>query len=461
MGGQNERERIEIELTSSDPVPPEFVRGAPADALMATGRPEPAAANVRLVVTAAAVGVVALVLGWGLGRSGGGGSRPEQPVSSDNVNIERSDPVAAIATVPPTSLARVTTTITSTTEELADESPSPRVSASVQGAVDVAPQVVGQPMEIVAYGNGRQLFELDLMTSQLRSTAVAVQPFGPTRLLVAPDWVLIPSNDPELPSAVVRPDGSFYEVELGASWQVIGIADNGSIWWVIPTPIEGTGTVIQRRGMRGELLDEIAVLTEFPVGVDPAGGVIVELPGRVLGVRPQPAVTSSVTGAARVAAPEIDPITTGRVIALGDEIAVVEECAVDQTCGVFVVDRRSGARRELPQAPGATGGLVPYGPAGTPSVAPGGALAAVEVFDPVDRASSQRILGVMDLGTGVVVEVGPTQDIGQVAWSPDGRFLLHIDRGRIAAYDTDSAESIIIVAELVAIGSFGTRPLDR
>jgi hypothetical protein len=165
------------------------------------------------------------------------------------------------------------------------------------------------------------------------------------------------------------------------------------------------------------------------------------------------------TGASRMAAPLVQEITSGRLLALSATVAVVEECADDLTCARYVVDRATGDRRVLDDAELHRGDLAPYGPVALPSVSPDGRLAVVELFEPSARASSQRSLGVMDLATGSVDEIGPTQDVGQVAWSPDGRFVLHISGGRIAAYDTETAETVVIVEELVAIGSFGIRPV--
>jgi hypothetical protein len=106
-----------------------------------------------------------------------------------------------------------------------------------------------------------------------------------------------------------------------------------------------------------------------------------------------------------------------------------------------------------------TGAPAPYGQVGAPSVSPVGDTAVIELLEPSDRASSQRSLGVLDLISGTVVDVGPTQDLDEIAWSPDGRFLFHIDRGRIAAFDTETSENLIVVDELVAIASFGIRPV--
>ncbi len=461
MGGSDERERIEVELVSTAGPASPFSRSAPDGAVIEAGRAQPGGGTNRAAVIATIVGVVALGFGWALGRAGADGTSAVQP--SVTAAITNTEPDQAIEAVPVTQAPSPTTIPTPTvpgTESAATPSGEQAVPATQVSDVEVAAAVRGLPIEIVAFGNGRQLFQLDLTSSRLLTTEVDTQPFGRTVVLVAPDWVLLPSNDAALPSTVVRPDGSATEVELGASWQVAGIADEGSIWQVGPSS-EGADTHIQRRSIRGDFGEEVAGLPEFPSGVDPAGGVILELPGRIVRVEPQPAIVDPSTGAARGAVPIVEEITSGRLLALSATVAVVEECADDLTCARIVVDRATGDRRVLDDAGVHQNDLAPYGPVALPSVSPDGRLAVVELLEPSDRASSQRSLGVMDLATGSVDEIGPTQDVGQVAWSPDGRFVLHISGGRIAAYDTETAETVVIVGELVAIGSFGIRPVDR
>ena len=80
------------------------------------------------------------------------------------------------------------------------------------------------------------------------------------------------------------------------------------------------------------------------------------------------------------------------------------------------------------------------------------------MLEPNDRASTQRSLGVIDLTTGEVNDIGPTQDVDQIVWTPDGRFVLFIAGGRVVAYDTESSFIAVVADELVAIDAFGVRP---
>ena len=470
MGDADRRNRIEIELVDSRDGSSAFARDAPDAAIVQGDADRPPAGNARFVLVSALVGVGALALGWGLGRSSNDGASVSPPSPIDEAAVDRSQPVESIGTAPPTTPAVAPSPIEPmTTSDVVAADSSPRSLIVIEDVVDVASVLQGQPIEIVAFDIGRQLFQLDLTTSRLSATEAAVQPFGKNEVLVAPDWVLLPSNDASFLSSVVgRQLFQLDQVDFGASWQVVGLADSGSVWWIDPMLNEGSGTVVQRRSINGDLLDEIVMLPVSPSAVDPAGGLIVELPGRVLTVRPEPSVVDPETGISTVADPEISSLTTGRLLALGADTSVVEECEDDLTCGVFVVDRATAERRPLARADARVdarvddgAGPVPYGRVGAASVAPDGSAAAVELFEPADGGSSRRTLGVMDLLNGTVTEIGPTQDVEQIAWSPDGRFLLHIQGGRLTAFDTQTGESVLVADRLTAIGSFGIRAVVR
>ncbi len=454
MDTNDEPEWIEVELSPTDGF------GTPAPASSVTTASDdlgPSSwASGRGVVVPLVVGLVALGAGWVIGRAGGG-----SPTPAPNVGpvIEAADPVGAIQPVPTTA---TTSAPTSAPDNGPFVTPDPTAVGTVEAVVDVvsehqvvvAPDLRGQPIEIVAYGNGRQLFRLDLATSRLVTRDVASQPFGRARLLVGPTWSLLPSSEAGLDSTLVWDDGRRIDVDVGPASQVIGVADADSLWTMFE-PVSTTGIVVHRRGIDGRPRDEIGVVPSVPNWVDPAGGVVVELPGGTFGVRPQPTVETD-AGDARVIEPVVTPITEGRLLALGVDLAVAEECDALLVCSTYVIDRASAERRTL-DVDGGSGGLVPYAFAGAATVAPGGGAAVVELLEASERTSAQRSLGVVDLTTGVVTEIGPTQDVGQTAWTPDGRFVLFIRGGRIAAYDTESDVTVVATDDLVAIDAFGVR----
>lgn len=399
------------------------------------------------------VGMIALGVGWVLGR--GSPERSDRVAPVVTATTVRSDPVGSIAPVPSASTASSVTPTTAppTTSAAQADDPTPVI---VEAEVPVHPDLRGQPLEIVAYGNGRQLFQLDLATARLRSQHVIAQPFGRTRLLVGPTWALLPSSDADLSSTIVWDDGRTAAVEVGLADQILGVADGRALWWVVPTPDPGEGAFVQLRSVQGEFEEVIAGVPVAPSRVDPAGGVLLELPDGWFAVEPQRAVTDPEVGASRVVEPTVVPITSGRLLAISAEFAVVEECDDRLVCARLVIDRATSERRVIESIRDLRG-PVPYAVAGVSSVASGGRWAVVEVLEPDDRASTQRSLGVIDLSTGEVDDIGPTQDVDQVVWSPDGRFVIFIAGGRVVAYDTESALTVVVADELVAIDAFGVR----
>lgn len=402
------------------------------------------------------VGVIALGVGWVLGR-GSPESSPDAAPSTSSTAI--AEPVGSIA---PAQSAASTVTAAPAASAGPAGGPSPTQAAPeddptvlVESQALVHPDLRGQPIEIVAYGNGRQVFQLDLTTARLRSQQVSAQPFGRARLLVGPTWALLPSSDADQSSTIVWDDGRTAAVEVGTADQILGVADGRSLWWLAP-PEPYRYTYLQSLSVRGEFGEVIAALPAVPARVDPAGGVLVELPDGWFRVQPQRAVTDVDTGAARIADPLVEPITTGRLLAISAEFVLVEECDGRLACALAVIDRESGERRVI--GPDEFAVPVRYAPAGGSSVAPGGQRAVVEVLDPVDRASTQRSLGVVDLTTGAVVDIGPTQDVDQVVWTPDGRFVLFLAGGRVVAHDTESGLLSVVAEELAAIDAFGVRP---
>jgi hypothetical protein len=439
-------EPVEVELLPSGATLPASGSASVSSSTVGGGR-SPRGVFVPLVV-----GVVALGVGWVLGR---GGAESSDGAAGATATSTAVDPVDSIAPAPPVPTVVTSESAAPPTTTVAPSADVAAGPAIVETDVEVPPELRGQPIEIVAYGNGRQVFQLDLRTARLRSQQIAAQPFGRARVLVGPTWTLFPSHDPELSSTIVWDDGRTAEVEVGTTDQVLGIADGRSFWWVVPTPDSRAGALVYLRSVQGEPEPVIAGVPVLPSRVDPAGGVLLELPDGWFGVVPQRAVVDQETGAATIVAPTVVPITSGRLLAISAEFAVVEECDERLVCARIVVDRGTSERSAIES--GEYTGPVRYALAGVSSVAPGGRRAVVEVLDPADRASTQRSLGVVDLTNGAVDDIGPTEDVDQVAWTPDGRFVLFLAGGRVVAHDTESTLTVVVADELVAIDAFGVR----
>lgn len=305
--------------------------------------------------------------------------------------------------------------------------------------VGVSAVLASQPVEVVAYGNGRQLTRLDLSTGMLRTQVVQRHAFGRAWVLAGSDWLLLPSPDDDLPSVVVTADGTVELVDFGADRTVLGVTDLEQIWLSGRDDV-AAGGIVEAADVGGESIATIE-LPGPPSQFDPRGGFVVE----------------TETGTTQVTAKGSAPITAGDLVALGTDRAVVRECVVTSRCEVVVVDRDSGERRGI--EPFRSGGGAPeLDLVRGESVARDGRHAMVSVLDPLAGSTAQATLGTLDLVTGEVVEIGPAQHIEQSTWSPDGRFLFYNSGGRIRAFDTTSDVEIVVSDRLLGVDSFAIRP---
>lgn len=448
MGASDERQRIEVELVSGADADSPFARPASTGTTDASASGESGGSQDRRVVAVVvAVAVAALALGWYLGRSG---TDPAPEVSDAapvatvaRIAVESIAPATAATPTVPNATAPDDTAPDEVTDDGAADEDAGDATGQVVTDVVVPAAVAGQPVEVIAFGNGRQLWRLDLSTGRLVTQDVRRQPFGRVHLVVGEDWIVFPPADPELPTIVVDDAGLVGEASLGAAWQIVGTTDGGGLWVMSPELSDGGVGTIERipisSGERTEL-----TLPGPPSRLDPLGGFVVDSPGG----------SYSVTGDG------VARITAGELIAIGRDVAVAEECDEVLACAVVAIDRESGARRPLAvERPLDPRFLRSIGIIGTESVAPGGDLAMVQVVNPADRSSGQPTIGVLDLDTGEVSEIGPAQDIDQAAWSPDGTLLFYIRGGKPVAYDHATGEVHTLAAELLAVESFGTRPV--
>jgi len=139
-------------------------------------------------------------------------------------------------------------------------------------------------------------------------------------------------------------------------------------------------------------------------------------------------------------------------------VAVAEERDTGLQCTVVVIDRESGERRPLAvERPLDPSFLTSIGIIGGASGSPDGSLAMVQVVNPAGRSSGQPTIGVLDLSTGSVTEIGPAQDIDETVCSPDGAVLFSDRGGRPVAYEHTTREVHIVAVDPIAVDSFGIR----
>lgn len=430
--------RIEIELDPN--------RGDPSDAMLADGeavigRPveresgTEGAGQRRLFLIAAIVGVLAMVLGWLVGRSG----LPDEVATIDAGSPATTEVVESTLLPGETLPSAATTTTrprrTTTTSTLAP---------LIRERVELDPRLAGIELALVGLDRN-DLVELDLAAETLTRFDLGrsnIEP--PDFFVVGGDWVAIGSHYGGN-WRVIDDDGSIRQHDLGEPWEVIWQVGTDNFWrpvleddvWDDPTLFEEIDLAGQPTGTTLELPTEA-----WPQGADPRGGLLVERTGKLYSVDES----------------SIELIGAGDLIALSSELAVRRDCDDQLRCGLFVTDRRTGEVSGLPGdesgGPRRIEGLSNWGWGGWQSggsVSPDGSVCAVIVLDEDDVT-----LGLLDLRSGEVTEVGEGLWVPSVVWSPDDRFVFFLDGsdgfgsyegGNLNAYDRRSGETFPVLSE--------------
>lgn len=465
-------QRVEIELTeaapsrsrlgrrrgggagpaTAQPVTPTVPSAAPADwsppdgAVVVTSDALPAPGDAgsdgrRVAAIAAAVGIVALVAGWALGRSGGDGSAQSvdatttvEASTSDDTPDSTLIPGESIAPaqVPTTTRPRPSTTTTTT---------MPAEWTTEQ--VEIDPRLAGVTDTIVGIGSPWDLVELDLATGELRSLELTgIVAANVYSVAAGPDWTMFT-------------DGS-----TGNSWILNGDAtapertslslDNGALWQ------PGTDLFWQVEQSAGRS----QTLAEVEVGGSPTGRTIdtgyfwpsmVDVDGSVI-------VGDGSLGAF-VVSPDGSFRLPGSVLAIGEPGWLVRLCGdTIDSCGIAMVDR---ATREVTPIQVESGGrqvesAIWYGgQSSRPTLSPDGRRALVYLIGD-DGATTGAVL---DLTTGEAVEQ-PERGVSafNMSWSSDGRFVYVLDGTGVSAWDVDAGEVFSIAPGLGSMNTISIRP---
>ena len=452
MGESSAPNRIEIELTSNGggtpwERPPSTADGDPdrgstawrSEAMVSHGvGREPTRIWAPVIVA-----IVALALGWVLGRSGASGdvsSTPAVASSTTSLAPRRSvaEPIAPVDPVVENQAGGV-----EANPQVAGTEPPPDTTPEMTvEQVAVAESLVGMQVELVALGGGRRLLTLDLRTGLLETRVTASQPFGPATLFVDADAVLLPSWDEDLASTLIPAGGAPVEVELGLAYQLRTASEPGVIWRSDPQLFDDKVGMVEQIGLDGSPLGVSIELPSAPLTADPAGGLVVAVPGAVFQVTPDGAT----------------PITTGRLVAIGRDLAIGYECDGPSSCDYVIIDRATGERSVLVPDPalGAEALLETTWTATSGSAfSADGRAVVVESVDP-DRGG-RRATVVIDLETGTATEVAASPDPLPLAWAPDRQVLLYVRGGQLAAFDAATGESNPVARGLTAIEAFALR----
>ena len=439
-------EPVEIELTPTDPrrsKQPRADRRLPesapdADRSDTAGAAEDAhrtdAYSQRALVTIVGVGVVALVLGWVIGRAGG--NEPDALASvADTTDASVETPPAlageAVPAVEESTAASTDTPRRATTTTLVVESRT----------IEVDPAFAGVSYEVVGTHWGGELVVLDLTNGELviRHDLDTTRG-GPPVLWAGDGWVIIP--DWSTGDSWLVEDGDD-PVRLAVdAWAMMASETPGQFWTLDHDARNGFITGAQLVDRFGAPVGEPIELSEPARFPDPTGGLLLEVAGSTY----------------RVDGEGATKIVDGSVLALDDERVVARTCDGRLQCDYVVVDRATGESRPLP-----LDRAIRFEPLFWPAsdatiIAPDGHTMAATWIDR-NRAPA---LGLVDLDTGTLTVLSDESD-GMVRWSPDGRFAFYLESGYqgsgdLMAHEIATGESFVVAVDLPRLSAVAIRP---
>ncbi len=417
---------------SSDFLPPE------ADATLTTEKKPPAVAIERrtLVIVATVVAVVAFFLGWALGRSGG---------SSGSEQGQAETPAADTAPSETSPLAEVPTTVPVSNSPVLRAVPTTTFSEWQTETVEVHPALAALGLDVVMVG-GTQIAELDATTGELRTLMLSSGIVQPPVVDAGTDWFVIRNFDadttqlvrhgaPPVAVPILDVRSSHFEPDTGMFWQARREYDVSAPLGVVEVDHEGNQT-----GRRFDVAGGV-----WPAAPDPAGGIVVSANGGTFHAGPE--------GSQR--------LTTGNLVALSRRVALETDCGQDGgDCGMYVVDRTSGARTQVVPTDSGSGAidiLDVRSPAFWSSPELMGAISPDDRWAPMMLSNDQPQFGLIDMTTGRFIALGANPPSGWW-WSPDGRFAIYNENSTLKLFDTQQLTTIEVAPEGIAVDAFAVRP---
>jgi hypothetical protein len=385
------------------------------------------------VVTAVAVSALAFGVGWTLGR----GDVPAGTGASDG---EGSLPTAiSIPSVPP---GLTGSSLPSVDPQLFADSATPQSDWTFASAgVDERAAALG--IRIVGVRPGRVL-EIDAATGELAELQVDARYRQPPHIDAGDDWILVRRTDIAYAQLFLGRDQPV-PIRLGAATNTFREPGTDRLWRVFPATQSDAPTrvvEIDHKGVQDGIAFEFAGPGQV-AGADPAGGVVVVAPG----------------GGYHAGADGSRRLTTGDIIAINGDEALITECSDDLTaCGLIVLDRASGGTRPLtPVLPVGNPDVQVYASAATygfPSllsaISPDGRLA------PVVINGTRLRFGVIDLDTGDFAPLGVTPQSG-LWWAPDSRYVMYLFNERLMMHDFVARIAFEVVPG-IHMTAFAVRP---
>jgi hypothetical protein len=416
-----------------------------------------------LVVTATGVGVAALLIGWGLGGVGGSPAPSAGGAATTGAAQTTLAPdVGPVSTISAGEFPAATSEPTSLTEPTLPPEEFDDVASAVDASSPTVPPPAGWiderftppaglgPIDasIVLQSDDGDLVEIDLGTGTMRR-AIVGEPGAflySTTIMAGADWTVLPQGNFESVD-VVGSDGTSTEVSLDQFGDLVQVPGSDEIWRVLGNESTGGYTVDSLRfdGTPGERSSFEIPAGWLPVGGDPAGGVLVfnrNNAGGFFAIGPD--------GSER--------LTTGMLLALSADAAAVFECgATIDSCGVNAVDRATGERTLVPTGLG-LGNLQPMvtraGGLVQATLSPLGTVAVMS-----REIDSRQTVGILSLTDGSFVDLDASLDGSPVAWSDDGRYVIHLHQRKLAVFDIETGEDhTVATPDDLSFQDFALRP---
>ncbi len=376
-------------------------------------------------MTASVVGLVALLLGWSLGRITG-----SDEVATSTVTAPQS-------TAPPTTLVLVGETlpvpqITTTVPKPRPSTTTSTLPAPVVTSIEIDSRLAGADLSLVGITTDNRLIELDLAAQTILERTLPWFGGDPSGLIVGDDWLVV-ANQQTGRSLVVSDDGRSDPVDLGDPWQPLWIPGTDRFWRVPDNQSWGLPMTYVEVDLAGE---PTGATIELPAGtwpllVDHDGGLVVVAAGKNYSISES----------------SVELIGPGELLGLSGDVSVTRDCDAQLHCGLSVTDRRTGTTRSVqpdssfeksPMLQSAYG----WGVSRSSMLSPDGNMCVVIV-----PSNDTPKVGLIDLRTGDFVELAGNFYTPSVAWSPDGRFAFFLDEATLRAYDRDTREVFAVVDE--------------
>lgn len=332
------------------------------------------------------------------------------------------------ASAPPTTEGSVSTTrVTTTTED----------PTWTLESIQLDPRLSALDVEVVMV-DGSELRQIDTAAGEMRSFALRSEPQQPV-IEVGADWLLLTdvNSRARLFRGLDAPD------EFESVWDKYRQPGTDRFWELSSGPSE-TITVFETEpdGTRtGGQIDFGRY--EWPIAADPAGGFLVSAPGGVY--------HSGADGSSR--------LTTGDLFAVGPTAVLVYECGSDfHSCGLYVLDRTSGATRAIVPIDTAhnsrevTDYANPNHYIGYPGVS---LLSPDGRFAPLVDPGGGPSFGVIDLATGGFTRLASFSE-SRLWWSADSSVVLFIAAGQLIMHDLASGISTPVL-ESTTVRAFAVR----